>query len=69
MKYIDYGLSYFRSDVFAIYPEETEFDLSDLLSNLCDSQKLDGFEVNNRFYEIGSIQGIEDLSNYLKGAG
>jgi len=28
-------------------------------------KELYGFEVFQRFYEIGSLQGIEDLSNYL----
>jgi hypothetical protein len=27
-----------------------------------------GFEVKNRFYEIGSFQGIRDLEKYLRGA-
>jgi hypothetical protein len=28
--------------------------------------QLDGFEVFERFYEIGSVQGIEEFSQYLR---
>jgi hypothetical protein len=27
---------------------------------------MDGFEVFGRFYEIGSVQGIHELSEYLR---
>jgi hypothetical protein len=36
-----------------------------LYENLSLKKELYGFEVFQRFYEIGSLQGIEDLSNYL----
>ncbi len=65
MNYIDYGVTYYRSEAFQDYAENEKFDLSDLGLRLSESEKLDGFEVDNRFYEIGSIQGIEDFSDYL----
>jgi NDP-sugar pyrophosphorylase family protein len=65
MKYIDFGLTYYQSTAFQDYAENEQFDLSDLSFRLSESRKLDAFEVDTRFYEIGSIQGIEDFSNYL----
>lgn len=65
MRHIDYGLSYFHSSVFDAFPSDNAFDLADLVTGLSKIGKLGGFEVLNRFYEIGSISGIEDLSNYL----
>lgn len=65
MKYIDYGVTYYRSEAFQDYVENQKFDLSELGLRLSESKKLDGFEVDKRFYEIGSIQGIEDFSDYL----
>jgi NDP-sugar pyrophosphorylase family protein len=68
MKYIDYGLSYFRSEAIETYGIDEPFDLADILSYLSIQEKLLGFEVFTRFYEIGSLKGIKDFSFYLQGA-
>jgi MurNAc alpha-1-phosphate uridylyltransferase len=68
MKYIDYGLAFFRESAFHRWKQETSFDLSKVCHELAKSAELDGFEVNKRFYEIGSIQGIKDFSQYLREA-
>jgi MurNAc alpha-1-phosphate uridylyltransferase len=65
MNYVDYGLAYYQSEAFLDYAENEQFDLSDLSFRLSESGKLSGFEVKTRFYEIGSIQGIEEFSSYL----
>lgn len=67
MEFIDYGITYFNSEAFRTKYLDEPFDLAQLLSELSFAQKLGGFEVFNRFYEIGSIQGIQELSIYLKG--
>ena len=66
MFYIDYGLSYFQNQVFDTYPSDTSFDLSEVSYALSQSKKLSGFEVFRRFYEIGSVSGIRDLSTALR---
>jgi N-acetyl-alpha-D-muramate 1-phosphate uridylyltransferase len=66
MSHIDYGLSYLRSEVFEPYEIDKQFDLALLLSRLSIDGKLAGFEVFERFFEIGSTKGIEELSSYLK---
>jgi NDP-sugar pyrophosphorylase family protein len=67
MKFIDYGITYFKSEAFKAKHIGDAFDLASLLSDLSSTQKLDGFEVFNRFYEIGSNLGIQEFSTYMKG--
>jgi NDP-sugar pyrophosphorylase family protein len=64
MQYIDFGLSAFRRDLFDQRPEV--FDLAVLLHELSLYGRLEGFEVQQRFYEIGSPQGLRDLEQYLE---
>ena len=65
MKYIDYGLTILRKIHFNRLPDHSQFDLSVLYEKLSKKGDLMGYESLERFYEIGSIQGIEDLSKYL----
>jgi NDP-sugar pyrophosphorylase family protein len=64
MQHIDYGLSAFRRELFDDTPEV--FDLATLLHQLSLEGQLAGFEVSERFYEIGSQQGLADLERYLE---
>jgi len=64
MQYIDYGLSVLRRDVIAGIAE-TVFDLSAVFHRLSLEGQLAGFEVTERFYEIGSPEGLRDLEKYL----
>jgi NDP-sugar pyrophosphorylase family protein len=63
MQHIDYGLSAFRRELFDNRPEV--FDLAVLLHDLSLQGELAGFEVEQRFYEIGSPPGLHDLEQYL----
>ena len=66
MNYIDYGLSVVNKSIFNLFPDNTKFDLSELFENLSNRDLLAGFEVYDRFYEIGSIKGIKDTINFFK---
>ena len=66
-EYIDYGLSILSKEIFDEYPSDTNFDLSNLFSKLAAKKKLGYYEVFKRFYEIGSIEGLQETKNYLKG--
>jgi N-acetyl-alpha-D-muramate 1-phosphate uridylyltransferase len=66
MHHIDYGITFFRETVFHPWRDQSSFDLSDVCHQLANDNQLDGYEVFERFYEIGSIQGIEDFSHYLR---
>jgi len=65
MRHIDYGLGVMSSSLFDNWP--TKFDLSEIYTLLASKRKLAGFEVFERFYEIGSFGGIEDINNFLMG--
>lgn len=65
MRHIDYGLIYFQKTVFLGYEENQPFDLSELCSDLSNNGELGAFEVDSRFYEIGSESGIDEFSKYL----
>ena len=65
MAHIDYGLGILSNKSMDIYDKNITFDLGELYETLSLKKELYGFEVFQRFFEIGSLQGIEDLSNYL----
>jgi N-acetyl-alpha-D-muramate 1-phosphate uridylyltransferase len=63
--YIDYGLTYFRDEAFKAFSTDKPIDLGDICSYLSESHKLGGYEVFERFYEVGSFEGIEEFSRLL----
>jgi NDP-sugar pyrophosphorylase family protein len=65
MSHIDFGLSVLSRDIFSRYPESTVIDLADICRDLSKSGQLAAIEVSERFYEIGSLQGIRDTEAYL----
>lgn len=64
MRYIDYGLGIFRSSVFAGLPDEPK-DLATVYGELLQRNELAACEVAERFYEVGSFDGIRELSEFL----
>ena len=68
MSYIDYGITYFRATAFEQNRLGTSYDLAELCQNLSKQNNIEGFEVYDRFYEIGSTNGIKEFSNYLRKA-
>lgn len=64
MSYIDYGLGLYSYSVFEKITGSS-FDLSFVIKKLLAESKLNGFEVFERFYEIGSVKGIRDLEDFL----
>jgi NDP-sugar pyrophosphorylase family protein len=65
MQYIDYGLSAVRRDILDGITTEV-FDLAELFHELSLRGQLAGFEVDQRFYEIGSPEGLRDFERYLE---
>jgi NDP-sugar pyrophosphorylase family protein len=68
MHHIDYGLGAFRRDVFPRIPEGQIYDLAALYKDLLQSRELGAYEVHERFYEIGSLEGLRDTAAYLESA-
>jgi N-acetyl-alpha-D-muramate 1-phosphate uridylyltransferase len=65
MKHIDYGLGLFRKSTFEPWKNCKQFDLAEVYSNLVKQDQLAGYEVSQRFYEIGSLKGLEETQKYL----
>lgn len=66
MQHIDYGLNILTRAAFAGFPDGKEFDLSDVFQRLLAAGRLAAFEVPERFYEIGSHEGLADLAAHLR---
>jgi N-acetyl-alpha-D-muramate 1-phosphate uridylyltransferase len=67
MRYIDYGVGILEAVVFTPYPDTVPFDLADVYSQLVSEEKLAAYEVKQRFYEIGSREGLAELDSLLRG--
>jgi NDP-sugar pyrophosphorylase family protein len=65
-KYIDYGLNFFSQSAFSGFERNTFFDISEVIRKLVEKQNLGGYEVYNRFYEVGSLRGINHLIEFLR---
>lgn len=65
MKHIDYGLSIFSAEAIMRMPANSPYDLADLQHMLAEEGQLAAFEVQERFYEIGTPAGITELETYL----
>jgi NDP-sugar pyrophosphorylase family protein len=65
MRHIDYGLSLFKAAAFESYSAEQPFDLAEVMGRLVREKQLAGFEVKERFYEIGSPAGLSELEVLL----
>jgi len=64
MQHIDYGLGVFSRAAFEDAPHA---DLAEVYRDLLRRNQLAAFEVYERFYEIGSFDGIAELSRHLAG--
>lgn len=69
MAYIDYGLGVLSKKLFDAYGQEEPFDLSQIYKNLSLKSDLEGYPVDNRFYEIGSHQGLKETTHYFSNRG
>ena len=65
MQYIDYGLGAFHLSAFMTIADGEKRDLTDVCQQLLEAGKLEAFEVHERFYEIGSIEGLRETTNLL----
>lgn len=68
MTHIDWGLGAFKSTVFSSYTSQQRFDLALVYQQLLARDELLGYEMHERFYEIGSIGGLEETRQLLSAA-
>jgi NDP-sugar pyrophosphorylase family protein len=65
MTHIDYGLGIVSASVLQKYPFDLPFDLAEVYQDLSFQGQLVGFEVYERFYEIGSYIGLKETKEYF----
>lgn len=68
MHHIDYGLGLLRSSAFDGWPTDKPVDLAEVYQQLVARKELAGFEIGERFYEIGSHEGLNELDLLLRKA-
>lgn len=70
MRHIDYGLSVLSAaPLLEHVGEGSVADLSDVFRGLSGQGLLAGYEVDQRFYEVGSATGLADLEAHLASLG
>jgi len=65
MRHIDYGLGLFCHRAFQAVPDDSPYDLALVYRDLLQQNQLAAFEAAQRFYEIGSLSGLEETRRYL----
>ncbi len=66
MHHIDYGLGVFRAAAFDGFARDTVVDLAEVQKSLVARRELAGYEIKQRFYEIGSHAGLQELNTLLR---
>jgi N-acetyl-alpha-D-muramate 1-phosphate uridylyltransferase len=65
MRHIDYGLGVLSAAALAPFPPDEPFDQAAVYQHLLAGGELAGFEVFERFYEVGSPEGLEETRAFL----
>ena len=66
MRHIDWGLGMLKAAVLATRPIDEPWDLSEVYEELSVAGRLAGYEVAQRFYEIGSLAGLAETDRLLR---
>jgi dTDP-glucose pyrophosphorylase len=65
MHFIDYGLGVLSRSTLENFPAAKAFDLAEVYQALSAQGQLAGYQVTQRFYEIGSHQGLKETIDYF----
>jgi NDP-sugar pyrophosphorylase family protein len=65
MKYIDYGLGVLQAEALLRWPNDGAFDLAEVYADLIADNQMAGLEVDSRFFEVGSPEGLAELDAML----
>lgn len=66
MHHIDYGLGILTPAALAAHPEGEPLDLARVYQDLLAADQLAAFEVAERFYEVGSPEGLAETDAHLR---
>jgi len=64
MHHIDYGLGVFHREAFDAILAGQTYDLARLYQALLAEERLAVFEVPERFYEVGSVHGVQEFTEW-----
>jgi hypothetical protein len=66
MTYLDYGLSIMHRDVIVEnVPAGQPADLAPLVTELSLAGKIAGYEATQKYFEVGSLAGLQELERHL----
>ena len=66
MVYIEYGANIFRKAALELVPAGLPYSLGELFPELIRRKELLAYEVRERFYQIGSPEGLEEFKKYVR---
>jgi MurNAc alpha-1-phosphate uridylyltransferase len=66
MHYIDYGINLFNKKMLGLIPDNQSFPLETVFSRLIEERQLLAYEVEARFYEVGSLSGVDEFRQYIE---
>ena len=67
MEYIDFGATVLNKQAVANRLQDGYCDLADTYKELGDQDRLGGFEVKERFYDIGTPESLQEFRNFITG--
>jgi MurNAc alpha-1-phosphate uridylyltransferase len=65
LMYIDYGVNLFNKKVLDLIPEHKPYSMTFLFQDLVDRREILSYEVKDRFYQIGSLEGLQEFKEYI----
>lgn len=66
LDFVDYGCTILSKRAFEGYAKGSTFDISEIYSRLAANRELIGYEVTQRYHEIGSLVGVKEFRSYLE---
>lgn len=66
MKYIDAGLMVMNKKLLISIPPGKVFHIEDLFNKLAKEERLQPFLIKKRYYEIGSLKGLNQFTKFVK---
>jgi NDP-sugar pyrophosphorylase family protein len=66
LEHIDAGLSILRKEILNLVPSDGPYDLQELYKILVSQEEISAYEVKQRFYQIGSIEGLEEFKELVE---
>ena len=65
MKYIDAGVMVLNKKLLKRIPTEEVFQIENLFTKLAEEEKLKPFLVKKRYYEVGSLKGLNQFTKFV----